>query len=345
MTHTPTDGIADPERSHRSVAPGRRRLPAGRLRWLIAVVLPAALILAAVVVFRACAPGDTGDIVVVASGDMACDPTDPKFNEGAGAGDWCLQRQVSDIAVALRPDLVLGLGDYQYELPTAAAYEDVYGTSWGRLKEITRPALGNQEYKVVYANTFRSYFGEHSGPPEGYWSYDVGPWHFVVLNSNCTSVKGGCALGSPQQAWLEQDLAANDSRCVVAYWHHPRYSNGIAGPDLRTKDLWDTAVRHHVEMVLSGHEANYERFPRLDGQGRASEQGTRQFVAGVGGQVHYRPIDADSPWRSQLPPLRSEYVNYDAAGVLALTLKDGSYDWSFHTSTGAVLDQGSETCH
>lgn len=323
---------------------GRHAVVPRSRRRTVAVVLVALVVVAAVLALRACLPSTPEELVVVAAGDMACDPTDPEFNAGAGTEEWCQQQRTSDVAVALDPDLVLGLGDYQYELPTSAAYEDVYGPSWGRLKDITRPALGNQEYKVFQANTFRSYFDENSGPESGYWSYDEGPWHFVVLNSNCTSVKGGCAEGSPQQLWLEQDLASTDKACVVAYWHHPRFSNGIIGPDPRTEDLWETVVRNKVDMVISGHEADYERFPRLDAQGRESPEGTRQFVSGVGGQIHYAPGVGDAPWRSKLTPIRSDYVNYDTSGVLALTLRDGSYDWAFHTVDGEVLDRGGDTC-
>lgn len=341
--------MTDPSPGAAPAAPaqsaGRHAAPPSRRgRTIAAIVLGVLLVLVALLLLRACRSEEPAEIRVVAVGDMACDPTDPEYNDGRGTEDWCRQADVSDLAVSLEPDLFLGLGDYQYELPTTAGYDEVYGPTWGRLREITRPALGNQEYKVYQANTFRSYFGDYAGEERGYWSYDKGPWHFVVLNSNCTTVVGGCGEGSPQQQWLAEDLAAHEGMCTVAYWHHPRFSNGIMGPDQRTLALWKTLMGHRVAAVLSGHEADYERFPRLDEKGRNDLTGPRQFVVGTGGQIHYHPQVGDAPWRQKLTPVDSDYVNFDTHGVLQLTLKDGSYDWEYVSIDGEVLDSGSDTC-
>lgn len=324
--------------------PGRHARPRRRARMALAAGGAVAAVVAGALLLRACAPAEPDVITAVAVGDMACDPTDPKFGGGQGEGDWCQQQAVSDLAVSMNPDLLLGLGDYQYELPTTQGYDEVYGPTWGRLREITRPAVGNQEYKVFQANTFRSYFGDLAGDPRGYWSYDEGPWHFVVLDSNCTTVVGGCGEGSPQQQWLAQDLADNTKPCTLAYWHHPRFSNGIMGPDQRTRALWRTLMGNRVALVLSGHEADYERFPRLDEDGRNDLTGPRQFVVGTGGQIHYDPQVGDAPWRQKLTPVASDVVDFDHHGVLKLTLRDGSYDWEFVTPDGDVLDSGSDTC-
>lgn len=292
-----------------------------------------------------CRPEQAGPIVAVAAGGMACDPTDPRFGDGDGDGDWCQQRAVSDLALSLSPDVLLGLGDYQYELPAGSSYDTVYGPTWGRLRDITIPALGNQELKVFRANTFRAYFGDRAGPEAGYWSQDVGAWHVVVLNSNCTTVVGGCGEGSPQQLWLAEDLAASDARCTLALWHHPRFSNGIMGPDQRTSDLWSTLVDHDVELVLSAHEHHYERFGRLNAAGDPDARGPRQFIAGTGGQIHYRPEAGDAPWRQKLEPVASEAADFDHHGVLELTLDTASYTWRFLAQGGEVLDSGADDCH
>ena len=324
----------------------RERPPVRRTRRRIGVgVGVVAVVVAALLLWRSCSPSDPMPFRAVAVGDIACDPTDPFYAGGAGASDRCQQKATSDLAVAFNPSLFLGLGDYQYELPTSAAYTDVYGPTWGRLRGITRPALGNQELKVFHANTFRSYFGDLAGPAEGYWSFDVGTWHFVVLNSNCTTVVGGCAAGSPQQKWLEADLSSSTQKCVAVVWHHPRFSNGIAGPDQRTKDLWATLTEHDVELVLSAHEHDYERFPRLDALGRNDVHGPRQFVVGTGGQVHYDPAVGDAPWRQKLTPVASDAVDFRDNGVLELTFDRSSYSWVFRTTSGRAADSGSDTCH
>jgi len=322
------------------------KLSSRRIVALVAGELVVALV--AAVAGVAVIHGSTGPgwIRMVAVGDMACDPHDPEFlAHSESDGDHCRQDDVSLIAVQLTPDLLLGLGDYQYELPTAAAYRDVYGPSWGRLRGVTVPVFGNQEYKVHDANTFVDYFGDRIPDRRGYWSIDAGDWHLVVLNSNCASVVGGCAQGSPQQQWLEADLSHTKRRCVLAAWHHPRWSTGIAGPDERTKDLFATLYDHGVELVLSGHEADYERFGPLDSTGKADDRGVRQFVVGTGGQAHYEPAPADSPWRATTTAPTSEFADYGHHGVLELELGPDQWQWRFHPLGADVTDHGAAHCH
>jgi len=318
-----------------------------RRRVAIGVTLTVALAIVVALLLRACGP--PGTITVVAVGDMACDALDPAQADPAlgTSTDTCQAQRVSDAAVALRPDYLLGLGDYQYELPTAAAFRDIYGPSWGRLRQVTIPAIGNQEYKVHDANTFDDYFGDRAGDPRGYWSTDVGAWHVVVLNSNCTTVAGGCAAGSPQQRWLEQDLSRGPARCTVALMHHPRWSSGIAGPDERTGDLVGTLVDHRVELLLSGHESDYERFVPMDASGNADPAGITQFVVGVGGQAHAVPAVGDAPWRATGDLVSGAYFDGDHHGFLELTLRASGWDWAYHAlngSTAPVVDQGSGVC-
>ncbi|MER7072449.1 metallophosphoesterase [Terrabacter sp. NPDC000476] len=321
-----------------------------RRRTAVWAAVGAVLVLVLLSLLRSCQPPPT--VTVVAAGDMACDVTDPSGRaSGSAATDQCQAQRVSDVAMGLHPDLLLGLGDYQYEVPAASAYRDVYGPGWGRLRDVTIPAIGNQEYKVHDANTFHDYFGERSGPDSGYWSTDVGAWHVVVLNSNCTTVKGGCRAGSPQQRWLEADLAASDARCTVALMHHPRWSNGIAGPDTRLADLVDTLVGHGVDLMLSGHEADYERFAARDAQGRPSATGIVQMVAGNAGQAHYLPGQGAASWRATARGPAGAYFDGRHHGVLALTLRPDGWDWSYRALTGrtgtatAVADSGRAACH
>lgn len=320
-------------------APAGRR--PGRRRLLTALVVILLVALVAFLLLRGCGRNEPQTVHAVAVGDMVCDPSDP----GVGTDTDCKSQEVSDIAVSLNPEAFLGLGDYVYEVPKTDTFNTAYGPSWGRLRDITVPALGNQEYKVNKANTFRSYFGERAGPELGYWSTEFGQWHVVVLNSNCTVVVGGCAKGSPQQKWLEADLAASQAKCTVALMHHPRWSTGISGPDGRTQDLFGTLVDNQVEIVLSGHEADYERFGPLNADGAPSPTGTRQFVVGTGGQVVYQPGEGDAPWRNKGNLVASEFRDFTQHGVLDLTLAPDSYSWAFHSLDHGVIDSGTAPCH
>jgi hypothetical protein len=316
-------------------------------RWLGMGVALVLIVIGILLLMRACAAEVPDSVTVVAAGDMACDAKDPAMKKKNQSMNQCRFKEVSDIAVSLQPDALLGLGDYQYEVPKAEAYQDIYGPTWGRLRSITLPALGNQELKVFEANTFREYFGERAGPPEGYWSTELGRWHVVVLNSNCTVVIGGCGEGSPQQLWLTQDLAANDSKCTLALMHHPRWSTGIAGPDGRTEVLYRTLEEGGVDILLSGHEADYERFGPLDADGNPSMQGVRQFVVGTGGQAVYRPEEGAAPWRNKGALIDSEYVDFDHHGVLELQLDPDRYSWAFHSldTKKEITDSGSSPCY
>ncbi len=289
-----------------------------------------------------CAP--IAAVRVVADGNMSCAPDDPRYHDGQGRGIDCRALAVSDLAIALKPDAVLGLGNYQYEVPSAADYTTAYSPTWGRLRSITRAAVGNQELKVHDANTFYDYFGDGAGPRTGYYSYDLGAWHVVVLDTNCTSVLGGCGPQSPQVQWLADDLAATSSRCILAYGHHPRWSNGIAGPDVRLDPLWGELASHGVDLYLSAHEADYERFPRLDPHGQTAASGTRQFVVGTGGQAVYTPSQGDAAWRTSFTPTASEFLDTRDPGALALTLRSDGYSWEFHTLDHGITDSGADTC-
>ncbi len=311
-------------------------------RWIAWSVIGVGLVVLALGLVRACET--TAPLRVIAVGDMACQPSDPRFNDGLGSDGQCQAQAVSDVAVARTPDLLLGLGDYQYEVASEADWATAYAPTWGRLTEVTLPALGNQELKVHKASSYYSFFGEAAVPQPGYASYDAGDWHVVVLNTNCTVVEGGCGAESPQVAWLADDLAANAGRCIVAIGHHPRWSNGIAGPDNRVDALWGTLVDGGATLYLSGHESDYERFAPLDRAHLPDPNGVRQFVVGTGGQSLYSPAEGDAAWRATFDPVPSEFFDATHDGFLELTLRDGAYDWQFVTADGSITDSGTGAC-
>jgi hypothetical protein len=314
-----------------------------RRRWVSWVVIALGLVVLVLALVRA---GAAAPVVrVIAVGDMACSPVDPAFNIGKGLDDECMAQAVSDTAVARAPDLLLGLGDYQYEVASEADWAAAYAPTWGRLREVTRPALGNQELKVHKASSYYAFFDDVAVDQPGYTSYDVGDWHMVVLNTNCTVVEGGCGVESPQVAWLKADLAANEGRCILAYGHHPRWSNGIAGPDNRIEPIWKALVDGGATLYLSGHEADYERFPALDSAHRPDPRGVRQIVVGTGGQSLYEPQEGDAAWRDTFDPIPSDYFDADSHGFLELALGDGTFAWQFVTDEGVITDSGSAACN
>lgn len=315
-------------------------------RWLIVAV---AIFVVAVAVVAAAAvrpwqPAGPNGFRVIAAGDSACQPDDPNFNNGQGQNGWCLARAVSDLAVAKNPDMVWGLGDYQYETPTLGYYVDVFANEWGRLKDVTQPAVGNQEYKVQDARPYVAWFGDQTHSDTNfYYSYDIGSWHVIVLNSNCTTIAGGCGPASPQVQWLRDDLAATNGRCIAAYWHHPRWSSGIHGSDNRTGFIVQELLNKKADIMLSGHEADYQRFPLLDAAGNPSPDGIRQFVVGTGGQVMYPPIRRPGAIPQKDPAAESS--NFTESGFLELTLFQDHYDFAYRGMNDVVTDSGSQTCH
>ncbi len=236
---------------------------------------------------------------------------------------------------------VLTLGDHVYPDGSAEEFADCYDPSWGQFKERTKPAPGNHDYETKGASAYFDYFGKAAGnPEEGYYSYDLGSWHVVSLNSNCGEGEVRCGPGSTQRRWLEEDLAANDDkRCTLAYFHHPRFSSGTEhGSTPEVKPLWDVLYAAGVDVVLSGHEHNYERFAPQDPNGRADpKRGIREFVVGTGGYYHYPIVE---------PIAHSKTHNDHTYGVLKLTLHPKGYEWRFVPAGGGTFtDSGNARCH
>ncbi len=269
----------------------------------------------------------TGTDTVVAAGDMSCRAGDVVMPTA------CHARQVSNLAVSdPAASALLALGDLQYDNGELASFQSEYHTTFGRLKARTRPAPGNHEYNTPGATGYYDYFGSLAGDrTKGYYSYNIGKdWHAVVLNSNCAAVP--CAPGSVQDSWLAADLAANAAtgrQCLLAYWHHPLVSSGSShGNNPATQPLMNRLTAVGVDIVLAGHEHNYERFDR-------PTVGPRMFVVGTGGRNLY-------PFAAAKPGSALRVAN--AFGLLKLSLRSTGYSWNFISDTGASLDTGTDVC-
>ena len=295
-------------------------------------------------------PAHAADPVIAAAGDIACDPADPNFNGGLGSPTKCRQKYTADLLVtpegAAKYTKVLPIGDTQYECGGPLAYQQSYDLSWGDpdIKGVSRPAVGNHEYDttggtdcVTGASGYFNYFGAAAGPAgKGWYSYNVGAWHLIALNSNCAKV--ACTAGSEQEQWLVQDLANNAATCTLAYFHHARFSAGGTAPQTNPKLLpfWNALYADRADLVLNGHDHNYQRLAQLDPNGNLDPtNGIREIIAGTGG------IDLGSPDFTY--PGTESYHTTDF-GVLELTLHAASYDWRFISETGAVLDSGTDDC-
>lgn len=285
---------------------------------------------------RTSPPSTTGDPVIGAAGDIACDPTSGSFNGGNGTATSCREKAVSDTMLASNLTAVLALGDIQYEDGALSKYYQSYDLSWGRLKNITRPAVGNHEYLTAGAAGYYTYFGAAAGDrTKGYYSYNLGAWHIIALNSNCSQV-GGCGVGSPQEQWLRADLAANPTMCTLAYFHHPRFSSGQHGNNTSYDAVWRALYAAGVELVLNGHDHIYERFAPQSPAGAADPRGIQQFIVGSGGKNHTTIVSVQP---------NSIIRNTDTFGFLKLTLHPSSYDWQFVPEPGKTFtDSGTKNC-
>jgi chitodextrinase len=299
----------------------------------------------AVLIFLALpARSSAADPVVYAAGDIACDPADPAFNGGAGTATACRQQATADLMADGTFDTVLALGDLQYDSGSLSNFMASYDKSWGRVKPLTRPVIGNHEgTSATSAAGYCSYFGPaahcNGSGRQGnaaFYSFDIGAWHVVVLNSNCDAA-GGCAAGSPQYAWLQSDLAANPAACTLAAWHHPRWSSGHDGSNAFMQPLWQLFVGSGGDLALAGHSHDYERFAPIDATGAVNADGASSFVVGTGG-AHFTGI-------SGTPEPGSQIRQNTSFGVLRLVLHPTSYDWTFIPAAGSTFnDSGTRNC-
>ncbi|MGH7546987.1 MAG: Ig-like domain-containing protein [Gemmatimonadales bacterium] len=255
-----------------------------------------------------------------------------------GAGDISSCSQSNDEATASLLDGIAGTvftaGDNVYPDGTDSQFAQCYEPTWGRHKARARPSPGNHDYHTAGAAGYYAYFGANAGPSgRGYYSYDLGEWHLVSLNSNISM-----SAGSGQEQWLRADLAASTKRCTLAYWHHPRFSSGSHGSSTASQPLWQALYDHDADVIIVGHDHNYQRFAPQTPSGAADPaRGIRQFVAGMGGQSHYN---------FGTPIANTEAYNTTTYGVLKLTLSADSYAWEFvPVAGGTYTDSGSAACH
>ena len=292
------------------------------------------------------APG-TSDPVIAAAGDIACDPTNPNFNSGNGSTNSCRQKYTSDLLVGAGFSAVLDLGDNQYYCGGYQAFVQSYDLSWGRVKDITHPSVGNHEFLTsggtdcnaanAGAAGYFKYFGPAAGQPgQGYYSFDIGTWHLIALNSNCGEA-GGCSASSPQGKWLANDLKTHSNFCTLAYWHIPLFSSGGRANN-NSKAFWQLLYDNNADLILSAHDHLYERFaPQTPAGTLDSTRGIREFLIGTGGANHTGIVQVAA---------NSEVRNVDTFGVMKLTLHPTSYDWQFVPEAGKTFtDSGTTACH
>jgi acid phosphatase type 7 len=243
--------------------------------------------------------------------------------------------------LAAHPDATIAvLGDVAYPHGTAEDFERCFAPSWGRFRDRMRAATGNHDHATPQAKGYAAYFGARGGPAGSFrYSYELGAWHVVVLDSDCWRV-GGCDVDDPQARWLRADLRRDAGRCTLAYWHRPPFSSGRYGEPRdteRVRALWRIAVQEGVDVVLTAHEHSYERHAPMTAEGARDPGGTRLFVVGTGG---------GNLRRFRHPPLPSTEARHDDTwGVLRLDLRRDGYDWRFlPVQGGTFTDRGSGAC-
>jgi len=255
-----------------------------------------------------------------------------------GAGDIADCTSTNDEATAALLGAFAGTvfvaGDNAYEVGSSDNYAQCYDPSWGKYKNRTRPAPGNHEYLTPRASGYYHYFGSAAGDSLlGYYSYDLASWHIVVLNSVADA-----RAGSAQEQWLRADLAAHPAACTLAYWHYPRFSSGLHGNSPEMEAAWEALYEAGAEVVISGHDHDYERFaPQTPSGFPDPARGIREFVVGTGGK-------SQRAWGYVVP--NSEVRSNTTFGVLALRLYANRYEWTFvPTQPGGFRDSGAATCH
>jgi hypothetical protein len=273
-------------------------------------------------------PTPVDEAVLVAAGDVArCD-------------DLTMARATTKLLDEI-PGLIAVLGDLAYPHGTPREFDECYAPTWGKHRARTRPAIGNHDYETEGAAGYFGFWGMSAGDPaQGYYSYQLGKWHVIALNSNCYEV-GGCHAGSPQEKWLRENLEAHTADCTLAYWHHPLFSSGIRpahAQRLELRPLWQALHEAGADVALAGHEHNYERFAPQDAMGKSDpEHGIRSFVVGTGGTTL-------TPFTDPQP--NSEVRDWKTHGVLKLTLRPKEYSWEFvPVPGGAFKDSGTAACH
>jgi hypothetical protein len=268
-------------------------------------------------------PTPSGDPVLVGAGDI-----------GSCAGDGAARTAA---LVAAEPGVVFTAGDNAYPDGSSEQFAACYGPTWGRELARTRPAPGERDHATADLAGYLGYFGKAAAPDGTAWySYDLGTWHVIVLDSTCEAA-GGCAADSEQGRWLAADLAASDARCTLAVWHQPRFSSGVHGNTPAVAPFWEALYAAGADVIVNAHDPEYERFAPQDPSGAADRvRGIREFVVGTGG--------ADlQDFAAQAANSELRVAGYN--GVIRLVLHPTAYEWSFLTTSNGVLDAGGGPCH
>jgi 3',5'-cyclic AMP phosphodiesterase CpdA len=280
------------------------------------------------VVYAAClsvtlaASSAFADPVLTAAGDIgdAGNPDTPQI-------------QTAALIDRIDPEAVLTLGDNQYPDGTLQSFLRSYDPTWGTFKYKTYPTTGNHEYRTPNARGYFRYFGDRAHPRHGgYYAFDLGSWHLLAVNS------GRGRISSAQLEWVERNLRQNHASCELVYWHHPLWSSGTKhGGEPLMRPLWKVLFAAGVDVVLNGHEHNYERFAPMRPSGRWDpKNGVRQFVVGTGGGAEITPFG---------PAIRNSQVRVARYGVVKLKLSALLYKWAFIRTDGKVVDRGFDRCH
>ena len=279
-----------------------------------------------------------GAVVMIGAGDIAmCGKTGDE--QTASIVDSVLKVD----SIANVENVVFTAGDNAYPVGSAREFESCFAASWGnpasRIMKFIRPSPGNHDYDTGGAEPYYEYFGERAGPGKrGYYSYDIGDWHVVSLNSELPPVSGRLAQAKAQDAWLIKDLAANKKICTVVYFHRPLFSSGDHGNSPSLRRIWDIMFRYRVDLVLNGHDHHYERFVPMAPSGVPdSINGIEQIIVGTGGGTLRGVSTPSAP--------NSAVTVHGYYGVLKLSLGDGEYRRAFLDTRGRVWDEGGRKCH
>ena len=265
-------------------------------------------------------------------------PVTPTVETLVGAGDIAMCDLPGAAQTARLLDGIAGtvavFGDLAYMHGSEQNFRECYDPTWGRHKNRTYPVPGNHEYEQPGAAAYFAYFGSRAGSPgRGYYSYRLGAWLILALDSLVP-----IGAGSPQYEWLRSELQANPTTCAAAYAHHPLFSSGPNGDSItRMRAVWELLYQHGVDVFLAGHDHLYDRQAPQDPWGRHDPaRGIREFVVGTGGATLYQVVR----------PASNSEVRHSGWGVLKLTLAESSYSWEFvPVEGGSFRDAGSGNCH
>src|SRR5680860_316106 len=268
--------------------------------------------------------------VLWAAGDIARCDRDGEPEEGAVLTAELIEQD---------DGIVAALGDLAYPDGTEEDFEECYDQTWGAFRDRTRPALGNHDDNTDEGDPYFEYFESLDMPePEGWYSYELGEWHVIVLNSNCGNV-GGCDEGDPQGEWLREELDQVDTDNILAYWHNPLFSAGEHGNFDRVEDLYEMLDEAGADVILTAHDHDYQRWAPQRADGTLDPEAPRQFVIGTGG-AELRAFNEGEE------PEALEYYQGEEHVVLRLELGSCGYSWEYLNVDGDVLDEGTgeDTC-